>query len=251
MRALPSRNSRQLAWQVRAFRVYISAPARRVDLMRTPTLALTVLLAACQSRGGITTDAPDPAPSASASRPIDDLRAPETFASIGDRSARSVALFLEASRVLTSPRCINCHPADDTPRQGDDHLIHDPPVARGPADLGVPGLECTSCHQDKSSELARVPGAPSWHLAPKQMAWLGKSVPDICEQLKDPARNGGRSLAQVTDHSAHDALVAWGWHPGADRKPAPGDQARFGALIAAWAATGAECPTSETKEAPR
>ena len=128
--------------------------------------------------------------------------------------------------------------------------MHDPPVARGPADQGVPGLECTSCHQDKNGELARIPGAPKWHLAPKSMAWVGKTVPEICEQVKDPARNGGRSLAKLVDHAEHDELVAWGWHPGADRKPAPGDQARFGALIAAWVKTGAACPT-KTEEPSR
>jgi hypothetical protein len=218
-----------------------------MDLMRIHVLALALTLSACPARTELTSDAP--ASSVTSPRPASDLLAPETFGSIADRSARSVALFVEASRVMTSPRCANCHPADDSPRQGDDHALHDPPVARGPADLGVPGLECTSCHQDRNAELARIPGAPKWHLAPKAMAWLGKTAPEICEQVKDPARNGGRSLAQLVDHSAHDELVAWGWHPGADRKPAPGDQARFGALIAAWVETGAACPTSQTSPA--
>jgi hypothetical protein len=49
-------------------------------------------------------------------------------------------------------------------------------------------------------------------------------------------------LPQIVDHSAHDALVAWGWAPGSEREPAPGSQAQFAALIAAWVETGAECP---------
>jgi len=87
-----------------------------------------------------------------------------------------------------------------------------------------------------------MPGHPRWHLAPGEMAWEGKSLGQICEQLKDPARNGGRDLAALHDHMAHDDLVAWGWDPGDGREPAPGTQAIFGDLIRAWMETGAECP---------
>jgi hypothetical protein len=168
------------------------------------------------------------------------------FDGIGDRAERSRALFGEAARVIRHPRCSNCHPDGDTPHQRLAMELHDPPVVRGPRDDGVPGLECVTCHQDRNQPLTRVPGAPKWHLAPIAMAWVGKSVGYICNQLKDPRRNGGRTLAQIIDHSAHDELVGWGWHPGADREPAPGTQAQFGALIAAWVASGAECP----KESP-
>jgi hypothetical protein len=77
------------------------------------------------------------------------------------------------------------------------------------------------------------------------MVWLGKSPAAICAQIKDSARNGGKSLAQIQDHLAHDPLVAWGWAPGADRKPAPGTQAELGALAQAWIQTGAACPQGE------
>lgn len=159
---------------------------------------------------------------------------------------RARALFLEANRVFSHPRCRNCHPAGDTPLQGDDGRLHDPPVARGPRDRGVPALHCTSCHQDQNLELARVPGAPSWHLAPASMAWAGKSAAAICAQLKDPTRNGGRTLAQVAEHVRHDALVGWAWNPGHDRTPAPGTQAAFADLVDAWIDSGAHCPTKAT-----
>lgn len=170
-----------------------------------------------------------------------ELLAVADFDAIPDRAARSRALFAEASRVLMHPRCVNCHPDGDTPHQRMLEL-HDPPVVRGPADNGVPGMECTTCHQDRNQALTRVPGAPNWHLAPIEMAWVGKSAAYICNQIKDPKRNGGKTLAQLVDHTAHDKLVAWGWAPGADREPAPGTQAQFGALVAAWVETGAECP---------
>jgi hypothetical protein len=170
------------------------------------------------------------------------LRSAESFAQIQDRVDRSRALFAEASRVFLHPRCVNCHPDGDTPHQGMDLSVHDPPVVRGPDDKGVVGVQCTSCHQDHNLELARVPGAPEWHLAPRAMAWVGKSPHAICEQMKDPARNGGRTLAQIVEHNAHDQLVAWGWNPGHGREPAPGTQEQLGQLIAAWVASGAECP---------
>lgn len=176
-----------------------------------------------------------------------ELRTPESFAGIKDRDERARAIFLEASRVLLHPRCRNCHPAGDSPAQGEGGQLHDPPVVRGSEDKGVPGLECTSCHQDRNATLARIPGAPMWHLAPRSMAWVGRTPGAICEQIKDPARNGNKTLAQIVEHSAHDELVAWGWNPGADRKPAPGTQERFGALMAAWAKDGAACPREGAK----
>jgi hypothetical protein len=200
-----------------------------------PVLAFAVL-AACSTPA---TSARSPAPLEPAS---DQLRAPAQFASIADRTQRSQAMFVEIGRVLTHPRCVNCHPPDDTPRQGEAQALHDPPVLRGPADRGIPALGCDSCHQDRNAELARIPGAPGWHLAPRSMVWLGKSASEICAQLKDSARNGGRTLAQIQHHIAHDKLVGWGWQPGADRVPAPGTQAQLGTLVQAWIDAGAACP---------
>ncbi len=192
--------------------------------------------------GGASPPSRPPAPPPSAPGT---LRTPSDFAAIPDAKERSLALFTEASRVMLHPRCRNCHPAGDSPLQGDRGLIHDPPIVRGANDKGAPGLECASCHQDRNLELARVPGAPGWHLAPRSMAWEGRSQHALCEQLKDPSRNGGKSLADIVEHSAHDELVAWGWAPGHGREPAPGSQATFGALMAAWVKDGAVCPPEE------
>ena len=74
------------------------------------------------------------------------------------------------------------------------------------------------------------------------MAWQGKTLRDVCLQIKDQTRNGGRSLADIRKHMGTDPLVGWAWHPGAGREPAPGTQAEFGALIEAWVSTGAYCP---------
>jgi hypothetical protein len=195
------------------------------------------LLAACGSK-----QTGPPAPSTVVPGTPGTLRDVADFAVIDDPAERSRALFVEASRVLLHPRCINCHPAGDVPHRGMALALHDPPVARGPAGRGVPGNECTTCHQDRNQELTRVPGAPNWHLAPIEMAWVGKTPAELCAQLKDPARNGGKTLAQIALHNARDELVAWGWQPGAGREPAPGTQQQFGALVTAWVDTGAHCP---------
>ncbi len=174
------------------------------------------------------------------------LRPLSAFAALHSDEERSVAFFIEATKVMLHPRCSNCHPAGDSPLQGLEQRIHDPPVIRGPEDHGVVGMECGTCHQPQNQPLARVPGAPKWSLAPRIMAWVGRTPHQLCEQLKDPARNGGKTLAQIQEHSAHDELVAWGWVPGSRREPAPGSQREFGALIDGWVATGAHCPAEKT-----
>lgn len=176
-----------------------------------------------------------------------ELRNSADFAIFGDQAERSRALFLELSRVLLHPRCANCHPAGDAPLQGPEAKPHDPLVVRGPDDRGVVGMECAGCHQEHNLDHARVPGAKGWHLAPRSMAWVGRAPRAICEQLKDPARNGGKTLAQIIEHNGQDALVAWGWQPGSGREPAPGSQAQFGQLTRAWVETGAECPSEEAR----
>ena len=182
------------------------------------------------------------APLAQDSAAAQQLRPPAAFAGIADPRARSVALFEEAGKVIAHPRCLNCHPAGENPTQGDAMRVHRPPVARGDAGFGPVVMRCTTCHGQANYDPARVPGHPTWHLAPAEMAWQGRSLGQICEQLKDPARNGGKSLAEMQAHMAEDSLVGWGWSPGAGRQPAPGTQAEFGALFQAWIDTGAHCP---------
>jgi cytochrome c5 len=174
--------------------------------------------------------------------PAENLATLESFDAIGDTVARSAALFTEAGKVLTHARCVNCHPAGDRPRQGDVRRLHQPPVARGNDGFGLPAMRCPICHQAANFEPGRVPGNQVWHLAPIEMAWEGKTVGEICAQIKDPARNGGRSLDEIVHHIGTDHLVGWAWAPGAGRQPAPGTQSEAGALLDAWVNTGAVCP---------
>lgn len=172
------------------------------------------------------------------------LKPVSEFQSIEDKTARSVALFAEAGKVIQHPRCVNCHPKGDRPAQGEDSHPHQPRVIRGEDGMGAIAMRCTTCHGQANFDPGKVPGHPQWHLAPIEMAWMGKSLGEICEQIKDPKRNGGKSMDELVHHMAEDTLVGWGWNPGAGREPAPGTQKEFGELIKAWADAGAACPKS-------
>jgi hypothetical protein len=174
--------------------------------------------------------------------PSDQLASVESFSSIADPAARSAAIFTELGKVLTHPRCLNCHPAGDRPRQGDISRLHQPPVVRGADGFGLPAMRCPICHLQANFDPAGVPGNPIWHLAPREMAWEGKTLGEICAQIKDPARNGNRALAALIEHIGEDHLVGWAWAPGYGRQPAPGTQKQAGALVEAWIETGAACP---------
>lgn len=182
--------------------------------------------------------------SAASPDPSRTLKSVQSFASIADEKERSLALFHEAGKVITHARCMNCHPAGDRPAQGDDRHPHMPLVVRGVDNFGAVGMRCTTCHGPANFDAAGVPGHPAWHMAPIEMAWVGKSLAEICQQIKDPARNGGKSMEDLIHHMGEDSLVGWGWHPGVGREPAPGTQQEFGALIKAWIDTGAACPAS-------
>jgi hypothetical protein len=197
---------------------------------------LVAMLGACMTA----TDHPEHVSTASGLAPV------ESFSTIADLAKRSAALFAEAGKVLQHPRCLNCHPVTRSPTQGDDLHPHVPPISSD-ANIAAAGLPCGTCHQTRNSPtssagIRSVPGAEHWGLAPASMAWQGLSIGEICQQIKDPARNGDRSLDKIRVHLAQDHLVGWAWHPGEGRQPVPGTQEEFGELVTAWIATGAHCP---------
>ncbi len=211
--APPSRNSKDLA-------------VKRIPPLLSMT---TILIIAAPMLCGIFIYA-----EAASDNSAEGLAVPESFASIADIPARSAALFAEAAKVFTHPRCMNCHPAGDRPRQGDAGKLHQPPVARGGDGFGR--------HQRANFEPGRVPGEIAWRLAPREMGWVGKTLTEICMQIKDPALNGGRTLDGIVRHVGTDHLVGWAWAPGGGRQPPPGSQNTAAALLDAWVKTGAFCP---------
>ncbi len=149
--------------------------------------------------------------------------------------------------VLTHKRCVNCHPAGDRPRQGEDSHIHHFNVQRGSDNHGVAALRCESCHQAENNNLAGVPGAPEWSLAPISMRWEGLSRVEIAQSMLDPKRNGGRTLAETVKHLTEHELVLWAWEPGINangepREKPPVPKEEYIAAVKAWAAAGAQIP---------
>ncbi len=189
--------------------------------------------------------------------------------------------------VLTSPRCLNCHPgptagpftvgpispawparAFDYPRQGDDRHPHYYAILRGAEidettgkldNKGAPFARCASCHGTENNPRTGIPGAKdaktgatAWHLAPVEMAWESSpGVPltgaELCAQLKDPARNGGRTLHDLLVHVQTEPLVLWAWHPGTrlngeERTMPPLSHEDFVNTFEKWIDTGAPCP---------
>lgn len=158
------------------------------------------------------------------------------------QAAEKGALFAPIAAVLRDPRCLNCHPSSNRPRQGNDRHLHLQNVQRGEDNLGFVNMRCTACHRDENNAYSGVPGAPNWHLAPLSMGWEGLDDGALCATLKDSDKNGGRDVAALVEHMASDKLVLWGWDPGGKRTPVPTPHAEFVKQLEAWAGAGAPCP---------
>lgn len=149
--------------------------------------------------------------------------------------------FATIAAVLQSPRCRNCHPAGDAPLQTDAGSPHAMNITRLSASSG---LECGTCHQ--GTNIANgPPGAPHWALPPGDtpMVFEGLSADALCQQLRDPGQNGGRSLDDLLEHVRDDPLVRWGWAPGAGRSVPPLSHARFVAVFGDWVHNSGPCPS--------
>jgi hypothetical protein len=143
--------------------------------------------------------------------------------------------------VVMHPRCINCH-QDESPRQTDAKIVHRPLVVRGKDGHGAPTQPCQSCHQAANTADGFVPGVATWSLAPLSMLWEGRTKEQICEQMKDPARNGGRRTGkEVIEHMKSDPLVLWAWTPGAGRTTPPLSHEEFVKALDAWVGAGMPC----------
>jgi cytochrome c5 len=170
-------------------------------------------------------------------------------ASIGplDRAA-GVAAFETVRGVLQHPRCQNCHPAGDVPLQGDDSHPHLQNIQRGPRGEGMVGAACTTCHGPANPPNSYGPHIPpgsaeGWHMPPPEhrLVFVGKTPKALCEQVQDPARNGGKDAAALRAH-LDTPLVRWGWDPGRGRAPIPIARTTFVAAWEVWARAGAPCP---------
>lgn len=157
--------------------------------------------------------------------------------------------------VVTHPRCANCHvdtraipiwtPAGETKSR-----VHGMNIHGGVSRIGAEAMPCSTCHMTSTLPNDPAPAPPRagipWQLAPVEFLWYGQSGAEICKQLRDPARNGGRDAVALLDHLRHDAslsgFIPRGWEPGEGRSTPPGTFEDHVRDMAEWGAAGQPCP---------
>lgn len=153
-------------------------------------------------------------------------------------------------KVASHPRCANCHVGPSTrpmwsgPAYGRTR-VHGMNIDAGESRMGVETLPCATCHVERAT-LNDVPHAApqvaaAWRLAPVEADWFGKSSDEICNQLRDPERNGGRTAHEIAEHLDHDVILHWAWNPGGGREPAPYSLQEHVNDVLAWGAAGQPC----------
>jgi mono/diheme cytochrome c family protein len=156
--------------------------------------------------------------------------------------------------VMTSPRCMNCHSSADFPRQSDDRYPHVYGVMRGEDNRGVEMKRCAACHGIRNNPETGAPGRIDWYQAPISMSTesspgVPKTGPQMCADLKDPSKKGGRDLAVLAAFIKFDGFITWAWDPGARangelRTTPPIDtHDAFVQVINRWIEAGAPCPS--------
>lgn len=165
---------------------------------------------------------------------------------------QALADFEVVRSVLQHARCQNCHPAGDAPLQGDEGVVHTQNVQRGPEGKGAVGAECTTCHgpanPPDSYGLHIPPGVSTgWHMPGPEhkLVFVGVSPGALCQQVRDPERNGGMKTEALVKH-IDDPLVTWGWNPGRGRQAIPVPRETFKQKWNEWLASGSPCPTDTT-----
>ncbi|MFK7811391.1 MAG: hypothetical protein AB8B59_02790 [Maribacter sp.] len=167
---------------------------------------------------------------------------PLEVASIEEHSA-----YNKMMDVLMSPRCINCHPNDNIPKQADDSHPHYFGMSRGANNLGFQATKCTTCHQTENNNYSGVPGAPEWSLAPDKMKWESLTRNEIARSMLNKENNGNRNLEELEHHLTEHELVLWAWKPGIDaqgipREPPPVPLEEYKAAVKEWIEKGALVP---------
>jgi mono/diheme cytochrome c family protein len=169
--------------------------------------------------------------------------------------ADGLAAWNRIEAVITHPRCANCHvdeagiplwtPAGETKTRPHGMNIH-----AGISRIGAESIACSTCHVTSALPNPPAPAPPhagiDWQLAPVEFLWVGKTGAEICAQLKDPERNGGRDVAGLIEHLRHDAslsgFIPRAWEPGEGRSTPPGTFEEHVKDVAEWGAAGQPCP---------
>lgn len=186
---------------------------------------------------------------AQAKTEIDLTPPPEGSVSVEEGLAAWARIF----EVTSHPRCSNCHvgssqrPMWSGPSYGKTR-VHGMNVLAGESRIGAETIPCSTCHTVSERGNQTPHNAPrvgfSWQLAPVEADWFGRTSADVCAQLADPARNGGRSFQELANHLDHDVILRWAWEPGGGREPAPYSLQEHVRDVLAWGVAGQPCPDS-------
>ncbi len=166
-------------------------------------------------------------------------------------TAEGLAAFERIYEVASHPRCSNCHVGSDNipmwsgPSYGRTRP-HGMNINAGESRIGAEYLLCSTCHAYRETGLVDTPHAApqvaaDWQLAPVEAEWFGKSSIEICQQLRDPERNGGRGMLELAAHLDHDVILHWAWNPGGGREPAPHSLQEHVNDILTWGVAGFPC----------
>lgn len=152
--------------------------------------------------------------------------------------------------VASHPRCSNCHvgaenrPMWSWPSYGRSRP-HGMNITAGDSRIGAETVLCSTCHAYREGVNDMPYVAPqvamNWRLAPVEAEWFGKSSIEICHQLRDPDRNGGRDVMELASHLDHDLILHWAWAPGGGREPAPYSLQEYVNDVLAWGVAGFPC----------
>ena len=167
-------------------------------------------------------------------------------------SPRCISSTRSHKRSASSSRCVVRMTATSYPQQGNDRHRHFANVIRGPADRGVPALNCVGCHQEQNADSTGVPGGPDWHLAPLSMRWQDTndrplSSALVCRAVTDRSRNENMDGPALLRHHQEAALVLWAWSPGrrpdgSMRTSPPLSHTEFVDATRRWVDAGTPCP---------
>lgn len=168
--------------------------------------------------------------------------------------AEGLAAFERIYEVASHPRCSNCHVGEDNipmwsgPSYGVTRP-HGMNINAGESRIGAETLPCATCHATSVQAFDMPHAAPqvdmNWMLPPPEAAWFGETLEYICNQLRDPERNGGRDMMALARHLDHDLILHWAWDPGAGREPAPYSLQEHVDDVLIWGVAGMPCPGDE------
>ncbi len=165
-----------------------------------------------------------------------------------------LSAFMRVYEVASHPRCSNCHVGADNrpmwsgPSYGETRP-HGMNIIAGESRIGAESVLCSTCHAYNEGANDGPHMAPqvamNWQLAPVEAEWFGKTAVEVCNQLRDPERNGGRDFMEIASHLDHDLILHWAWNPGGGREPAPYSLQEHVDDVLAWGVAGYPCENDE------